>query len=91
MNLEMLGQFPDSFCQDGDLDLGRTGILFVLAKLLYRLRLRLSVQSVLFRASAVGQVWISNTIYRCSVLPARSFTLFSFSANSFSSSFKDTI
>ena len=51
--LEMFCQFPDAFSKNCDLDLRRTGVLLVLAKLLDRLRLRLGVQYDLFRASAI--------------------------------------
>lgn len=69
VNLEMLCQFPDPVRKDRDLDLSRTGILLVLAKLLDRLRLRSGVQSLLFHASAVRK-WGLKTICRYSALPA---------------------
>lgn len=69
VNLEMLCQFPDPVRKDCDLDLSRTGILLVLAKLLDRLRLRSGFQSLLFHASAVRK-WGLKTICRYSALPA---------------------
>ena len=69
VNLEMLCQFSDSVRKDRDLDLSRTSILLVLAKLLDRLRLRSGVQSLLFHASAVRK-WGLKTICRYSALPA---------------------
>lgn len=69
VNLEMLCQFPDPVRKDRDLDLSRTGILLVLAKLLDRLRLRSCVQSLLFHASAVRK-WGLKTICHYSALPA---------------------
>ena len=56
VNLEMLCQFPDPVCKDRDLDLSRTGILLVLAKLLDRRRLRSGVQSLLFHGKHCSQV-----------------------------------
>ena len=65
------------------------GVLFVLAKLLDRLRFRLGVQSNLFRASAVHK-WGVETIRRVSAQPAHS--VVQILANlSFSSTIKDTI
>ena len=61
--LEMFCQFPDAFGEECDLDLRRTGVLLVLAKLLDRLRFRLGVQYGLFRASAVRK-WGNETIRR---------------------------
>ena len=69
VHLEMLCQFSDPVRKDRDLDLSRTGILLVLAKLLDRLRLRSGVQSLLFRANAVSK-WGLKTICRYSALPA---------------------
>ncbi len=51
--LEVFRQLPDAFSKECDLDLGGTGVLLVLAKLLDRLRFRLGVQYDLFRAGAV--------------------------------------
>ncbi len=56
VQLEVIGQFPDPFRQDCDLDFGGPGVLLVFAKLFYGLRLRLRVQSFLFRASAVRKL-----------------------------------
>ena len=70
--LEMLSQFPDAFGKECDLDLGRTSVLLVLAKLLDRLRFRLGVQYDLFRAGAVRK-WGIETICR---VPPRQRTLF---------------
>lgn len=56
VNLEMLCQFPDAVREDRDLDLSRTSILLVLAKLLDRLRLRSGVQSLSLSCKRCSQV-----------------------------------
>ena len=58
---EMFSQFPDAFSEERDLDLRRTGVLLVFAKLLDRLRFRFGVQYDLFRACAVRK-WGIETI-----------------------------
>ena len=57
--LEVFGKFPNTLRQDRDLDFGRAGVFFVLAKLFDRVRLCLSVQSDLFRACAVRE-WLTD-------------------------------